>query len=147
MAVFLTFLLVNAVILTMTMLAFRQGDLSVLPWGTAGEYAIGLRFLLVLAAAVVSWLLARVLYKQLVTALVSPDDSCSTASSVMSYLVLTLAAVAFLGPAAWLWLPVLFVIVLLWSTATMWSIVGRNAAVASLAVASAAMVATWFLVA
>jgi hypothetical protein len=142
---FIIFLVMNVIALTMTMVAMRDDDASLLPPNLGPDAAIGLRLLFVIIGGGVSWFCAQILYKLLVRGFLPPSEACGAACSLMSYLLLVFAAVAFLGAGAWLWLPLLFLIVLCWSTLHIWSVVGAVATVATLIIASGAMIATWLL--
>jgi hypothetical protein len=146
LAVFALFLFLTAVALTITMIALVAGEQSRLYWDLGEEVAVGVRLLIFVVGAALIWAMARALYKELVKGLGAPDDASNISVSLMSYLVLLVAVVAFLGAAAQIWLPILFLIVLLWSSIAIWRLVGSTMTLGTVAVAIMAIVTTWYLV-
>jgi hypothetical protein len=69
---------------------------------------------------------------------VSPREAVGSALSLLSYLLLVVCAYAFLGMGVWYWLPVLFLVVLVWSLLSIWSLVGWLPMLAALALAAIA---------
>jgi hypothetical protein len=143
--IFTVFLIINVVVLTMAVLTrLRPGPgPQLLVMGP--EVSLGVRLGVVLIVAVASWLFAQMLYKMLVRgdeALqvngVSPREAVGSALSLLSYLLLVVCAYAFLGMGVWYWLPVLFLVVLVWSLLSIWSLVGWLPMLAALALAAIA---------
>jgi hypothetical protein len=146
LAVFALILFVVAIMLTITMIALVAGEQSRLYWDLGDDVAVGVRLVIFVIGAGLIWLMARALYKQLVKGLGAPDDASNIAVSLMAYLMLTVAVVAFLGAAAQIWLPILFLIVLLWSSIAVWRLVGSTMTLGTVTVAMMAIVTTWYLV-
>jgi len=143
--VFTVFLLINVVVLTLAFLAQLRNDPSKLPPHLGEEVSVGVRLLVIAIGAVFSWFLARMLFKHLVVQDVSPGDSVGPAYSLLSYLLLVLAAYSFLGFGTWLWLPGLFLIVLVWSLISLWSLVGWLPMIVALVLAALTAFFSWVI--
>jgi len=123
--IFTLFLLLNVVIISMVLTAVFEHDLVRLIHLVLNENAaMGLRVGLVLLAAIVAYFLAQQLYRLLVRENVPASEAVSPSMGLLSYLVLIIAAYGFLGLGSWIWLPVLFLLVLLWTVISLWSLLG-----------------------
>lgn len=142
---FAAFLLANVMFLALAMVSARG---AVVPaWvHLEDDFATGLRLLFVVGGGFLSWLLARTLYKKLVQEHVPPSDSVGPALALGSYLVLVLAAYAFFS-TAWIFLPLLLVIVVVWSAISLSSLVGTVSVVLACCVAVAGGVLVWLVLA
>jgi len=133
--VFTVFLALNVAILSMAAIAAFHSDWDRLPPHISADTPMGLRLGILAVIIFASWFFARALYRLLVGEEVLPSDSLSPAYGLLSYLVLVGAAYCFLGFGTWLWLPVLFLLVLIWTLLALWSLVGSRAMVAALCIA------------
>jgi O-antigen ligase len=142
---FTAFLLVNVVILTMTFIAGLRGDPSRLPPHMGEEVSLGVRMGLVVVGLLASWFFARMLFQLLVNREDRPSQAVGPSLSLLAYLALLVMAYSFLGFGTWLWLPVLFLFVLVWSMLSLWSLVGFGLMLVGLCVALAGGALTWYM--
>jgi hypothetical protein len=142
---FTIFLLINVVVLTMAALSVATGNLLLLPPHLGADTATGARLALLLVGGAAAWFFARMVFQLLVNAEVGVEDAVGPSFSLLSYLILIVAAVTFLGSGSWLWLPVFFLIVLVWSVVTIWGLVGGAVTIAGLAVALLGAIVTWYM--
>lgn len=141
---FIVLLLVNVIFLTFAFIAASGSDGAVPVWTRLSDDApVGVRLLLLVIGAAGSWFSARILFKMLVRDGVPPSDSVGPAFSLVSYLMLILAAYAFFSYAAWAWLPLLLLIALVWSIVALWSLVGTLSVVGALVIAVSGGVLAW----
>jgi hypothetical protein len=142
---FTVMLLLNVVFLTLVLIGGRNTRTLPVWAGLQDDVPVGWRLALVILGTTAAWFSARSLYKLLVRDGGSPDDSVSTAMSLLSFLVVIMLAYAFLTYAAWMWLPILLLVVLIWSTLAIWGVVGGAPVVTALAVAVGVAMLTWYV--
>jgi hypothetical protein len=124
--IFIVFLAVNVAILSMAAIAAFHADWDRLPPHIGADTPMGLRLAILAVVMLASWFFARTLYRLLVGEEVRPSESLSPAYGLLSFLVLVAAAYCFLGFGTWLWLPVLFLVVLVWTVLALWTLVGAR---------------------
>jgi hypothetical protein len=141
--IFALFLLVNGVFHTLAVMAGLGGEtpLSLLP----EDVSPAVRLILFVIGIGVSWLLARMLFKFLVNEEVLVGDSTNTAYILLFYLVLTFSMVSFVSVLGWFWLPVLFLVLLIYSVFTLWKLIGGLLTAGAVALTFIAMIGTWVL--
>lgn len=140
---FALFLLVNAVFHTLAIIAGLNGKGP--PFVLPEDISPALRLILFIIGIGVSWLLARMLFKYLIDGRVSVGDSTNTAYILLFYLLLTFATFSFLGVIGWFWLPVLFLVLLLYSIFTLWKLIGGPLTAGVVALTFVAIIGTWFM--
>jgi len=145
--VFIAFLLVNVIFLTMAIVSAWRGNVALLPPHLGEDIAFGVRIGIVLVGGFASWMCARIMFQQLVRQKIDPAEAVGPAWSLVSYLLLLVATISFLGLGSWLWLPLLFLIVTVWSVLTVWSMVGATGVVAGLVVALVGAALTAYVIA
>ena len=136
--VFTVFLLANVV--SVSMLFTHH-----LPPHFESDVPIGMRLGLVLLACVIAYVLAQMLYKLLVRETVPASDAAQPAMSLLAYLVLIAATFGFLGLGSWLWLPVLFLLVVIWTVLSLWHLLGWKFMIGILVLAIAVGVLSGFM--
>jgi hypothetical protein len=120
---FTLFLLINAIFQTLAVVAgLRQTQLLLTVFNE--DTSPSIRLIVFLIGCGVSWLLARTLYKFMLKGRVAVGDSTNTAFVLFFYFLLIFATLAFLNVITWFWLPVLFLILLVYTIFTLWSLVG-----------------------
>jgi hypothetical protein len=143
--IFTAFLALNVAILSMAAIAAFHNDWERLPPHISADTPMGLRLVILAIVTLASWFFARSLYRLLVGEDVPPSASLSPAYGLLSYLVLVAAAYCFLGYSTWLWLPILFLLVLVWTVLSLWALVGWRAMVAALCVAAVTVIVIFFV--
>ncbi|HKV91294.1 MAG TPA: hypothetical protein VJW20_01965 [Candidatus Angelobacter sp.] len=143
--IFTVFLTLNVAILSMAAIAAFHGDWDRLPPHIGADTPMGVRLGILAVILLASWFFARALYRLLVGEEVLPSESLSPAYGLLSYLVLVGAAYCFLGYGTWLWLPVFFLLVLIWTLLALWSLVGSRAMLGGLCIALLTVIVIIFL--
>ncbi len=105
----------------------------------------GVRLLVFLIVAAISWFLGRGIYRWLVRADVPVGDSISTVYVFILFLVLTFSTLLFVGFVQWFWFPLVFLILLVFSTMTLSKLLGMAGGVAALVVTIATVGITWWM--
>lgn len=142
---FTIFLLINAVAQTVAVIGgLRQTSMIVTPFNEDTPPA--LRLILFLIGMGLSWILARILYKFMVRGKISVDESTNTSYVLMFYFLLLFATLSFLNVINWFWLPVLFLVLLVYTIFTLWSLVGGLKAAVAGVVTLMAIIFTLLLV-
>jgi len=120
---FTIFLLINAILQTLAVIGgLRHTSLLITPFNEDSSPAI--RLILFLVGFGISWVLARMLFQYMIKGKLSVGDSTHTAYVLLLYLMLIFASFCFLNVIGWLWLPLLFLILFLYTIFTLWSLVG-----------------------
>jgi hypothetical protein len=141
--IFAFFLILNAIFDTIAFVAkSNEGQASV---GLPADTSPAVRLLMFLIGAVVSWLLGGMLYRFLIKGTIPVSESTNTACVLVFYFVLTFATFAFLGVLAWFWLPLLFLVLLIFSVITLWGLLGGVFTTGAVVGAFAAAFVTFYL--
>jgi hypothetical protein len=141
---FTLFLVINAIFHTVAVHAWMNDKNPVFP--PLEDISPAVRILLFLVGIGVSWLLARMLYRFLIKGEVTVGDSVNTSYILLFYLGLTFATFSFLGVMAWFWLPLLFLVLLIYSIFTLWSLIGGLFTIGAVVLTFFAIIGTWFFV-
>lgn len=141
-AVFTIFCLANVMLLVISLLvAFRNSKLQLLP----EDVGFGVRILIFLLGAGLSWALGRWLYMRMVEGAVKVSESASAALVLLFYLLLTFAGLAFLGGFSWIWQAVFLLVLMLMTLLGLSRVVGTLTSVLVLVICLLAGVALFFL--
>jgi len=105
------FLMLNGVLVVLTLGAvLRDVPLPVL---LSDESSPAMRLLLFVGGLAVSWLIAGMLYRRVIEAWEPISTGVQVAFVLFFYILLTFFALAFLGAFGWLWMPAVFVVLLI----------------------------------
>ncbi len=119
---FAVFLIVNVIIQTMGIVSnLKSGQAFFL---LPGDVSMGIRIILFLIGVGISWLLARQIYSFMLKGEISVNESANTAFTVLFCIALTITTFAFLGALAWFWLPVLLLILFMYTMFILWRLLG-----------------------
>ncbi len=122
--IFTLFLVLNVVMISMIVMSVIHHEPRFLPPHLGPDVAFGERLGLVIIACVVAYFLAQQLYRLLVREDVPPSESVSPSMGLLAYLVLIVATFGFLGLGSWIWLPVVFLLLFIWTVVGLWSLLG-----------------------
>lgn len=120
--IFAGFLILNVIIHTMGIVVNLKAGKAffILP----ADISFGIRIFLFLIGIVISWLLAQKVYKFMLEGECAVNESANTSFIVLFYILLTIATFAFLGALTWFWLPILLLILFIFSLFTLWRLLG-----------------------
>lgn len=140
---FLIFLIINAVFHTLAVIAGMKGQdpIRLMP----EDISPGVRLLIFLIGIGLSWILARMLFKFLISGKVQVGDSTNIAYVLLGYLLLTFATFSFFSVIGWFWLPVLFFILLIYSLLALWKIIGGAFTSCAFALTLVVIICTWYV--
>lgn len=141
-SVFTIFCLANVMLLVISLLvAFKNSKLQLLP----EDVGLGVRILIFLLGAGLSWALGRWLYMRMVEGAIRVSESASAALVLLFYLLLTFAGLAFLGGFSWIWQAVFLLVLMLMTLLGLSRVIGTLASILVLAVCLLAGVALFLL--
>ena len=141
-SVFTIFCLANVMLLVISLLvAFKNSKLQLIP----EDVGLGVRILIFLLGAGLSWALGRWLYMRMVEGAVRVPESASAAFVLLFYLLLTFAGLAFLGGFSWIWQAVFLLVLMLMTLLGLSRVIGTLASILVLAVCLLAGVALFLL--
>lgn len=141
---FLTFLLFNAVFQTLAVIAELHQKEPVRIFFSE-DTSPGIRLLLFFIGIGASWLLSRMLFKLLIKGNVRVGDSTDTAYVLGVYLLLTFATACFISVISWFWLPVLFLVLLIYSVLALWKLVGGPFTGGAVALTFITIICIWYV--
>lgn len=138
---FTVFLLIHAILQTLAVIGgLKNTQILTTPFND--ESSPAMRLLLFLLGAAVSWFLSRMLYKFMVKGQLTVGDSTNASFVLLFYLLLIFATLAFLNAISWFWLPVFFLILLIYSAFILWSLAGATWMTVSLSLALTTIIFT-----
>jgi len=141
-SVFTIFCLANVMLLVISLLvAFKNSKLQLIP----EDVGLGVRILIFLLGAGLSWALGRWLYMRMVEGAIRVSESASAALVLLFYLLLTFAGLAFLGGFSWIWQTVFLLVLMLMTLLGLSRVIGTLASILVLAVCLLAGVALFLL--
>src|ERR1035441_2890586 len=109
-AVFTVFCLANIFLLVVSLLvAFKNSKFQPIP----EDVGLGIRMMVFLIGAGLSWMLGRWLYMRMVEGEVKVPEAGTAAMVLLFYLLLTFAGLAFLGGFSWIWQTVFLILLVL----------------------------------
>ncbi len=109
--IFSVFFLANVLLLVMSLWsAFGGGGRAVL---LPEDLNAGVRILIFVVGAAISWFLGRWLFLQMVEGNMSIDESSNTSFVLIFYLMLLFLGIAFMSAWTWLWQAVLMIVLVL----------------------------------
>lgn len=141
---FAVFLLINSIFLVLEAAAGLTGEGGFR--FLSADVSVAARLLLFVIGIGTSWLLARMLYKFLIKGKITVSDSVNTAYILLFYLLLTFATFSFLGAIGWFWLPLLFLVLLIYTVFTLWRLIGALFTIGVVVLTFLAMIGTWFVI-
>jgi hypothetical protein len=109
--VFGLFFLMNIFLFILALMAALKGDQA--PQVLPADLGIGVRLLIFLLGLGASWALGRWLYMQLVDGEIPVVEASTAAVTMLFYLLLVFASLAFLGGFSWIWQGVVLLVLLL----------------------------------
>jgi len=119
--IFSIFFLLNVLFLVLALFtAFGHGKSFTLP----DDLGMGVRMMIFLAGAAVSWFLGRWLFLQMVEGELGVDESSNASLVLLFYLLLLFIGVAFLGGWTWLWQAILLLVLMLMTLFALRRVVG-----------------------
>lgn len=139
------FMIANGIFHALAVLAGLNGQVPALL--LPEETAPAVRLLIWVIGFILSWYLARILYMFLLRRDVSVGDSTNMAYGLLFYLTLTASTFSFFGIVSWFWLPLLFLILLIYTIFGLWSLVGGLITLATVGVSLLVITVVSFLVA
>lgn len=141
-AVFTIFCLANIWLLVVSLLvAFKNSKLQLLP----EDSGLGIRLLIFLIGAGLSWALGRWLYMRMVEGEVKVSESATAALVLLFYLLLTFAGLAFLGGFSWIWQAVFLIVLVLMTVLGLSRVIGMMSSIFILVMCLVAGVVLFFL--
>ena len=141
-SVFAIFCLANVMLLAISLLlAFKNSKLQLIP----EDVGLGVRILIFLLGAGLSWALGRWLYMRMVEGEIRVPESASAALVLLFYLLLTFAGLAFLGGFSWIWQAVFLLVLMLMTLLGLSRVIGTLASILVLVLCLLAGVALFFL--
>jgi len=141
-AVFTIFCLTNILLLAISLLvAFKKSKLQIIP----DDVGLGVRILIFLVGAGLSWALGRWLYMRMVDGEIKVPESATIALVLLFYLLLTFAGLAFLGGFSWIWQLFFLLVLLLMTLLGISRVIGILASVLVIVLCVAAGAALFFL--
>jgi hypothetical protein len=141
-AVFTVFCLANIFLLVISLLiAFKNSKLQPIP----EDVGLGVRMLIFLIGAGLSWALGRWLYMRMVEGQVKASESATAALVLLFYLLLTFAGLAFLGGFSWIWQAVFLILLVLMTLLGLSRVIGMRSAIFVLVICLLAGVTLFFL--
>jgi hypothetical protein len=124
--VFTVFCLANIFLLVISLLiAFKNSKLQPIP----EDIGLGVRVIIFLIGAGLSWALGRWLYMRMVEGNIKVPESATAALVLLFYLLLTFAGLAFLGGFSWIWQSVFLVVLMLMTLLGLSRVIGTKAAI------------------
>ncbi len=140
--VFTVFCLANIFLLVISLLiAFKNSKLQPIP----EDIGLGVRVVIFLIGAGLSWALGRWLYMRMVEGNIKVPESATAALVLLFYLLLTFAGLAFLGGFSWIWQSVFLVVLMLMTLLGLSRVIGTKAAVFVLVICIVAGIVLFFL--
>jgi hypothetical protein len=125
-AVFTVFCLANIFLLVISLLiAFKNSKFQPIP----EDVGLGIRMLIFLVGAGLSWALGRWLYMRMVEGQIKVPEAATAALVLVFYLLLTFAGLAFLGGFSWIWQTVFLVVLVLMTLLALSRVIGMRFAV------------------
>lgn len=141
-AVFAVFCLANVLLLVVSLIvAFKNSKLQLIP----EDVGLGIRFLIFLVGAGLSWALGRWLYMRMVEGEVKVPESATAALVLVFYLLLTFAGLAFLGGFSWIWQTVFLIVLVLMTLLGISRVIGILASILVLVLCVLAGMALFFM--
>jgi hypothetical protein len=141
-SVFTIFCLANVFLLTVALLvAFKKTKVQLVP----EDIGLGVRILIFLVGAGLSWAIGRWLYMRMVEGEIKVSESATAALVLLLYLLLTFAGLAFLGGFSWIWQAVFLLVLMLMTLLGLSRVIGTLASVLVLALCLLAGVALFFM--
>jgi hypothetical protein len=141
--IFGVFFLLNVLLLVMAIwAAFGGGGKATL---IPDDLGMGVRMMIFLVGAGISWFLGRWLFLQMVEGEVGVEESSNASFVLLFYLLLIFVGLAFLGAWTWLWQAILLLVLVLLTLFVLRRVVGLMAAVLIMALCVAAGAAVYFL--
>jgi hypothetical protein len=141
-AVFTIFCLTNILLLAISLLvAFKNSKLQIIP----EDAGLGIRMLIFLVGAGLSWALGRWLYMRMVEGEIRVSESATIALVLLFYLLLTFAGLGFLGGFSWIWQLFFLLVLLLMTLLGISRVIGILASVLVIVLCVAAGAALFFL--
>jgi hypothetical protein len=141
-AVFTVFCLANIFLLVISLLiAFKNSKLQPIP----EDIGLGVRVVIFLIGAGLSWALGRWLYMRMVEGNIKVPESATAALVLLFYLLLTFAGLAFLGGFSWIWQSVFLVVLMLMTLLGLSRVIGTKAAIFVLVICVVAGIVLFFL--
>jgi hypothetical protein len=108
--VFTIFCLTNIFLLVISLLiAFKNSKLQAIP----EDIGLGVRVVIFLIGAGLSWALGRWLYMRMVEGNIKVPEAATAALVLLFYLLLTFAGLTFLGGFSWIWQSVFLLVLML----------------------------------
>jgi hypothetical protein len=140
--VFTVFCLANIFLLVISLLiAFKNSKLQPIP----EDIGLGVRVIIFLIGAGLSWALGRWLYMRMVEGNIKVPESATAALVLLFYLLLTFAGLAFLGGFSWIWQSVFLVVLMLMTLLGLSRVIGTKAAIFVLVICIVAGIVLFFL--
>jgi hypothetical protein len=140
--VFTVFCLANICLLVISLLiAFKNGKFQPIP----EDVGLGIRMLIFLVGAVLSWTLGRWLYMRMVEGQVKVPESATAAFVLLFYLLLTFAGLAFLGGFSWIWQALFLIVLVLMTLLGLSHVIGMRSAILVLVICLLAGVVLFFM--
>ena len=109
------------------------------------DVGLGIRMLIFLVGAGLSWALGRWLYMRMVEGQIKVPESATAALVLLFYLLLTFAGLAFLGGFSWIWQTVFLILLVLMTLLGLSRVVGMRSAILVLVLCLLAGVALFFM--
>jgi hypothetical protein len=137
---FALILIVNVVIAVVAAIAeiSHKEDLRIWP----ADFPPAGRLLVFVAGLLLSYFIARWLYRQMFHAEIPIGTATSTAHVFLFLILFAMIGLAFLGVLSWIWLAVLIFLIIVFAIVTVWSLLGGVSVVACIL---AAAVAGWLV--
>ena len=141
-AVFTVFCLANIFLLVISLLiAFKNSKYQPIP----EDVGLGIRMLIFLVGAGLSWALGRWLYMRMVEGQIKVSESATAALVLLFYLLLTFAGLAFLGGFSWIWQTVFLILLVLMTLLGLSRVIGMRSAIFVLIMCLLAGVVLFFM--
>jgi len=130
---FAVFIIANGILHSLAVLVGLTGRIprSVL---FSEESALAARLLVWAIGLGISFYLARVLYQFLLKRDITVSESSNLVYVLLLYLVLGASTISFLGAISWFWLPLLFLLLLIYTIFSLWSLIGGWATLATVGI-------------
>lgn len=141
--IFTLFLASNAFLSTLAALGgLRTGNPIML---LSADTSPAVRLLMFVIGLAVSWGIGNIIYRLLINGEIRVGESVIIAYVFLGFLLLIFAAIAFLGIFYWFLLPLLFVILLVFSILVLWRLLGGLFTLGAIAAALLVAFVTYYL--
>jgi hypothetical protein len=142
--VFTIFCLTNIFLLVISLLiAFKNSKLQAIP----EDIGLGVRVVIFLIGAGLSWALGRWLYMRMVEGNIKVPEAATAALVLLFYLLLTFAGLTFLGGFSWIWQSVFLLVLMLMTLLGLSRVIGTKAAIVVLVICVVLGIVLFFLLA